>query len=354
MLKKSLKSIALFFFILLGSSFIASAPVGAAAKNGWVLSNNTWYYYENGVMVKNGWKLDFHGWCFLNAVDGSWVQEGWAKDSHGWGYIQNGYWVDHEIWARDNSGWVYVQPNGYWDGKPGQAQPGTIQVKSITINTASAEMETGKTLKLMAAVLPVYSTERTITWTSSNEAIAKVDSQGNVTGVSSGTAVITAEAGGLKADCTINVTSSDWFVPGTYKIGTDIPAGEYLVLGAGYGELRNSDNIITNDLYLSSWYITAGDGEYLEFTDGRAYTIDKAPAIDKSSGILANGMFKVGRDLPAGEYRISGNSSFSYYEVDTDNRGTEIVDNDIFTGTAYVTVKDGEYLELVDCSISLN
>lgn len=89
--------------------------------DGWVYSNNTWYYYQNGTMVKNGWALDSYGWCFLNAIDGSWVQEGWAKDSYGWGYIQNGYWVQHSMWAEDSNGWVYIGDDGYWDGKPAVA-----------------------------------------------------------------------------------------------------------------------------------------------------------------------------------------------------------------------------------------
>jgi len=39
--------------------------------NGWVSSNNTWYYYLNGVKVKNGWANDSTGWCFI-AAKGYW------------------------------------------------------------------------------------------------------------------------------------------------------------------------------------------------------------------------------------------------------------------------------------------
>jgi alkaline phosphatase len=93
--------------------------VGTAVKNGWIYTSSTWYYYDNGTKVTNSWAKDSHGWCFLNASDGSWVKEGWRLDSHGWCYIQNGYWVDHEMWARDSSGWVHIGSDGYWDGNPG-------------------------------------------------------------------------------------------------------------------------------------------------------------------------------------------------------------------------------------------
>jgi len=115
----------------MGMSVVISAASVIAAPptvNGWVQSNGIWYYYKNGIMVKNGWAKDSKGWCFLNAIDGSWVQEGWAKDSIGWGYIQNGYWVEHEMWAKDARGWNHIQANGYWDGKPAVA----VNPQSVT------------------------------------------------------------------------------------------------------------------------------------------------------------------------------------------------------------------------------
>ena len=44
-----------------------------------------------------------------------------------------------------------------------------------------------------------------VTWSSSNEAVAVVDSKGKVTGVSAGTATITCTAGGVSASCNIEV-----------------------------------------------------------------------------------------------------------------------------------------------------
>lgn len=60
---------------------------------------------------------------------------------------------------------------------------------------------------LVATVEPEDASEKTVNWTSSNEAVAIVGSDGVVTSVSNGTAVITATSvdGGFTADCTVTV-----------------------------------------------------------------------------------------------------------------------------------------------------
>ena len=58
-------------------------------------------------------------------------------------------------------------------------------------------------------------------------------------------------------------------------------------------------------------------------------------------------MFRVGIDLPAGEYKIHANKS-GYVEVSSDSshQFRSIVMNDNFEGDKYVTVSDGQYLTL--------
>ena len=61
---------------------------------------------------------------------------------------------------------------------------------------------------LTATVTPANASDKTVTWSSSNESVATVDQNGNVTAVGKGTAIITCTTndGGFTADCTVTVT----------------------------------------------------------------------------------------------------------------------------------------------------
>lgn len=77
-------------------------------------------------------------------------------------------------------------------------------VQSITLNTATASVAAGSTIKLIATTAPG---KGTVTWTSATEAKATVDASGVVTGVAAGSSVITASCNGKTASCTVTVTS---------------------------------------------------------------------------------------------------------------------------------------------------
>ncbi len=70
---------------------------------------------------------------------------------------------------------------------------------------------------LTATISPSYATNKTITWTSSNEAVATVDSNGSVEAKSVGTATITATSHNGKTDtCLVNVVDSEPIYNVTY------------------------------------------------------------------------------------------------------------------------------------------
>ncbi|PAP75635.1 Ig-like domain-containing protein [Rubrivirga marina] len=73
----------------------------------------------------------------------------------------------------------------------GPTDPGGSVVTGVEIVAAVAEVAMGETLRLEAEVRPA-SAPQGVTWASDDEAVARVDGAGRVTGVASGTARITA------------------------------------------------------------------------------------------------------------------------------------------------------------------
>lgn len=78
---------------------------------------------------------------------------------------------------------------------------------SVILNKTTATLRAGNTLSLLATVAPSNATNKNITWTSSNTAVAKVSATGVVTGIKEGSATITAKtvSGGKTATCKLTV-----------------------------------------------------------------------------------------------------------------------------------------------------
>lgn len=89
-------------------------------------------------------------------------------------------------------------------------EPAVIPVTGVTLNHVSAQLFVGNTLQLTASIEPHNATNQALTWNSSNETVASVDSQGKVTAKSAGrtTITVTSADGQKKAECTVTVTTS--------------------------------------------------------------------------------------------------------------------------------------------------
>lgn len=86
-------------------------------------------------------------------------------------------------------------------------ETGDTEITSVTLNCSTLTLEAGKTGKLSATVLPASATDKTVIWSSSKPDVASVSSNGTVTAIKAGTAVITATAtNGKSASCTVTVT----------------------------------------------------------------------------------------------------------------------------------------------------
>ena len=109
-----------------------------------------------------------------------------------------------------------------------------VQAKDVTLNKKSASVKVGETVSLSYTINPSDTKDKTVTWTSSNESIAQVNS-GTITGVNEGECTITVSTKNGKSDiCTITV----------------LPAGP---------DLR----ALYNEYCSSSYASIANDGSYL-------------------------------------------------------------------------------------------
>jgi uncharacterized protein YjdB len=86
-----------------------------------------------------------------------------------------------------------------------------VTVTGVTLSQKTASMKVGDTTKLTETVAPDNATDKTVTYKSSNEAIATVAPDGTVKAVSAGTADITATTadGGFTASCAVTVVAAE-------------------------------------------------------------------------------------------------------------------------------------------------
>lgn len=145
---------------------------------------------------------------------------------------------------------------------------------------------------------------------------------------------------------------------GMYKVGVDIPAGEYLFLATsnsleGYLEVSSDSSgdissLVTNENFAFNAYATVYDGQYL--TANRCVFCPTTEAVLKPRDAYTDGTYKIGVDLPAGEYKIVCLGNHAYYESSEqkDSSRRDIVANGNLSAgeSAYLTVTDGQYFRI--------
>jgi hypothetical protein len=126
--------------------------------------------------------------------------------------------------------------------------PGASKTKSVTVTPSSATIEQGQTVQLTATTKPPGGA---VTWSSSNEAVAAVSPSGLVSGISGGSAIVTASAGVKSGSSSITVTS--------------VPTGSMTFVGAGdIASCSSSGDEATANLLdgIAGTVFTLGDNAY--------------------------------------------------------------------------------------------
>ena len=124
---------------------------------------------------------------------------------------------------------LLVMPDFKLDASSGDDSGGEgeeiIPVGKVTVNKTNLTLTTRFSYALTAKITPLDATDQSIVWSSDNASVVTVDQSGVLTTLSSGTAVITAEAGGVTGTCTIKVIA-----PTTREVK------DYEVEGVSYGK----------------------------------------------------------------------------------------------------------------------
>jgi len=151
------------------------------------------------------------------------------------------------------------------------------------------------------------------------------------------------------------------FKSSSYKVGTDMPAGEYKLFSddiMSYFEISKDssgsfDSIVANDNFFNFSYISVKDGQYVKLQGCYAVPIAEAPVYSQDETKYIPGKYKVGFDIPAGEYKVIADGAMAYIEVSKNSSATldAVISNDVFEGNKYITVSDGQYIKLQDAYI---
>ena len=138
----------------------------------------------------------------------------------------------------------------------------TLQgVTGITLDKTSVSIKPGSTAQLTATVSPDNATDKSITWSSSNTAVATVDNNGKVTAVKEGTATITVKSvsnSNVKATCQVTVEVDRTFTVGgvTFKMKL-VEAGTFQMGGTSYDDEKPIHSVtITKDYYMGETEVT--------------------------------------------------------------------------------------------------
>ncbi|MFD0990118.1 Ig-like domain-containing protein [Mariniflexile jejuense] len=113
---------------------------------------------------------------------------------------------------------------------PVQENSKTILINNVIIN--GSNISDGKAKQLAVVVLPNNATDKTVTWSVSNESVAVISTSGLLTPMDNGTVTVTATANddsGISAEKVITisgVTGPAVFVESISVTGTDITDGQ--------------------------------------------------------------------------------------------------------------------------------
>lgn len=184
-----------------------------------------------------------------------------------------------------------------------QPEDPNIPVTNVEIDTQKIEFnDIGETYQLIATVLPIDATNRTVVWTSSNPEIATVDTNGKVTAVKNGVATITAttQDGNYTASCEVRV-NSDTSNGGAYhpEAGSTSSSDRYAI--------NKPSDVENGSIKVSDSKAQKGDTVTITITPDEGYALDELAVYDADGDEIDledKGDGKFTFEMPKGDVEI--------------------------------------------------
>ena len=146
---------------------------------------------------------------------------------------------------------------------------------------------------------------------------------------------------------------------GSYAVGENFQAGEYILFNAGVREARylvsideDGLDVITEGGFITNTMLTVEDGDYLKLTDCTAALAEDYYSIARIEPNQNGGTLKVGYDVEPGSYELIGQpDETSFYRLYDDTRFHLVAAEGEFRLVCEVHLEQGQYLELVSCAV---
>jgi uncharacterized protein YjdB len=181
-----------------------------------------------------------------------------------------------------------------------------IPVTGITVNPSTLTIIKGNSQTLTATVTPNDATNKSLSWSSSNENIAVVDQSGKVTAVSVGTATITVTTkdGGFTATTSVTVKPNTYTVTASTTVGGTISGNEKIYKAGSTVTLTAVPDL---HYHFVNWTNASGT----VISTGTTYTINNLSADTTVNANFAVDTFTVSISAGAGG-SVSGAGTYTY------------------------------------------
>ena len=154
--------------------------------------------------------------------------------------------------------------------------------------------------------------------------------------------------------------SVGFYEDGTYLVGSDLPVGDYavqerenamfasVVVRAGKGD---EDPLILHKLISGQADVHLVRNTWVTFSEVRAWPLGAEPSLMDENGVVSEGAYLVGKQLPEGDYLVNVAdkaplSSYSVYSGIVGSCKEELIKFEVLHAETELTLETGNYIEL--------